>query len=162
LEIGISDKSGTTEFTIDKSSYKSSIESRLISEEEIDHKETIRIDTLDNVFRNIIENKKRVIIKIDVEGHEFHVLNGATRLISTLYPTMIIEVNEKGNHFEHFVYFLGNFEYDIFEIGLFAKRVYFRRIEKSQISSRQVIKYNDFLITREKQLIRIIREYALV
>lgn len=54
---------------------------------------TVPVNTLDNVLGNrFIE--KRLVIKVDVEGHEWEVLNGAARTInSTLRPSWIVEIS---------------------------------------------------------------------
>tara|TARA_B100000945_G_C20415576_1_gene614957 strand:- start:44 stop:850 length:807 start_codon:yes stop_codon:yes gene_type:complete len=50
-------------------------------------RETVSIDTLDNVMKNTPLD----FLKIDVEGHEFDVIKGGLKTISTHKPTIIYE-----------------------------------------------------------------------
>lgn len=54
--------------------------------------EQIKINTLDNIFNRKIEGK--VILKIDVEGFEYKVLQGAQRFIQDNSPVISIEIWE--------------------------------------------------------------------
>lgn len=51
---------------------------------------TIQIDTLDNMFSDFTENIK--FIKVDVEGHELQVVQGAFNFISKHKPIFFIEI----------------------------------------------------------------------
>lgn len=161
FELGASDRSGSIEFAIDKSSYNSSIETDLLPEESIDHREIIKIDTIDHIFQKLFDTIETAYIKVDVEGHELHVIEGAKTFIKLLSPTMIIEVNEKGNHFAEFVSIFKGFGYDIFEIGEFGKRVYFKKITDGLSLDRTSIINNDFLAIKDKRLLNSITRYAV-
>ncbi len=161
FEIGVSDKTGTIEFTIDKTSYNSSIENGKIPENLVDHKEIIKIDTIDNIFKDQLDNIKTACIKIDVEGHELNVIEGALVFISRLSPTMIVEVNQKGNHFSKFLNIFYDFDYEIFEIGHFTKSAYYKKIVSDESFNNSTLRNNDFLVIRDKKLIRIIEKHAV-
>jgi FkbM family methyltransferase len=61
-------------------------------------KEEINIDTLDNLIKDNFEGK--VIMKIDVEGFEYEVLEGAKKFIERNRPIIIIEIwNKKSEEF---------------------------------------------------------------
>jgi FkbM family methyltransferase len=159
--VGASDITGIKEFAVDKSSYTSSLEVDFVSEDAIDHKEFIKVDTLDNILQTLIESSKTACIKIDVEGHELHVIEGARNLISKLSPTIIIEVNQKGDHFLNFVRIFHDLGYEIFEIGEFSRNVFYRKIRKDQSLNSTNIHYNDFITIKDKALISIFEKYAL-
>jgi len=161
FEVGASDRKGSTEFTIDKSSYNSSLESGLVSDNEIDRKEIIKIDTLDNLFDNKLNDFKTACIKIDVEGHELQVLYGAERFISRLTPTIIIEVNQKDSHFLEFESLLYQYNYVIFEIGNFKKGKFFKKLTKDLSIEKTLIINNDFLVTADNSLVNKIEDYAI-
>lgn len=161
FEVGASDKRGKVEFTIDKSSYNSSIENDLLPEDNIDHKEIITIETIDNLFENLISTGKTACIKIDVEGHELNVLNGAKRIISKLSPTLIIEVNKKGQHFAEFVNYFTGLRYNIFEIGEFGKGRYYKKIMENQTFKDSDIQFNDFFAIKDEGLLNIVEKYTL-
>jgi FkbM family methyltransferase len=54
--------------------------------------EPIALETLDNIYRQGAMQRLDVI-KIDVEGHELAVLNGATEVIEQFRPALMIEFN---------------------------------------------------------------------
>jgi FkbM family methyltransferase len=161
FEIGVSDKTQLVEFKIDKTSYNSTLEADLLSENSIDHTETIKTDTLDNIYRNNFNTIKTACIKIDVEGHELNVIQGARSLISSLSPTMIIEVNKRDHHFQKFAQMIKEFGYTLFEIGDFGRRTYYREIDIWQPINDYDIVSNDFLTLKDSALINIIRKYSV-
>lgn len=57
-----------------------------------DHGDRVMLDTLDH-YCTVNHVSKIDFIKIDVEGHEFHVLKGATRLLETCKPIIMVEFN---------------------------------------------------------------------
>jgi FkbM family methyltransferase len=52
----------------------------------------VHVDPLDR-YLDFIEGRQRVLVKIDVEGHEMHVLKGARRVLS-LTSTVVCEVQQ--------------------------------------------------------------------
>lgn len=160
IEKGIAKEKGELSFYIDKSSYKSSLIRENVTNKEIDHVETIQVDSLDNLIQeiNISDNLSRVCIKIDVEGSEIGVLQGAKSFIEKYQPTMIIEVNTKGNHFNEFVNEVLKYNYNIYEIGSFSPKHFYRKVEASFYER---IVCNDFFIVKDPDLIKRISEYAI-
>jgi FkbM family methyltransferase len=60
-------------------------------------------------------------LKIDVEGHEFPVLQGATHLLVNQRPTLMVEIEERSHHeryFDEIIEFLGDYGYQ----GSFLRR----------------------------------------
>jgi len=54
-------------------------------------KEVVQVDKLDNLFKG--KNlKKKILLKVDVEGFEFEVLKGAKNFIKKYRPIILIEV----------------------------------------------------------------------
>lgn len=161
LDVGASDKNGTIEFTVDKSSYCSTIEKDTLSEDiVIDHQEIIQINTLDNLFVKQIHSYKTACIKIDVEGHELKVLDGAKNILLSWSPTLIIEVNERGEHLSQFLQFLYDYGYQVFEIGTFGGK-YFKPVVHSMSEDYSQIRFNDFLVVKDKTLLTILSPYIL-
>ena len=161
LEIGASNKTGELEFVIDNSSYCSTIETNVVDERNIERIEKIKINTLDNLFKDKFSSFNTAYIKIDVEGHELKVIEGAKEFISVLSPTMIIEVNTKTSHFLEFQKILEPYNYQIYEIYNFGSKKYFKLINESQKANNQVLKSNDFLCVKDKQLIDTINKFAV-
>lgn len=53
----------------------------------------VKVDTLDALYKDHMDNSRIALIKMDVEGSEIRVLRGAQKLISTLRPIVAFEVN---------------------------------------------------------------------
>ena len=85
------------------------------------HSETVQVDTLDNYLHGII--KPIAILKIDVEGHELAVLQGATDLFASNRRPKIVQFEFGGacidtrTYFRDLWKFFENYEYDLFRIG---------------------------------------------
>jgi FkbM family methyltransferase len=161
FEVGASDQTGTIEFTIDKTSYNSSINSDLVQPDLVDHKEIIQIETLDNLFSGIAGNYKTACIKIDVEGHELNVLDGAKEIVSKYSPTFIIEVNQKGQHFSKFIQYFSELNYQIFEIGEFESGRYYKRIKTNHEYIDSEIQFNDFFAIKDIELLKVVEKYIV-
>jgi FkbM family methyltransferase len=161
FELGASDKQGEVQFFIDKTSYNSSVEADAFEKGDITRTELIGIDTLDNLPGLQTSDSMNICIKIDVEGHELNVLNGAKAVIGRFSPTMIIEVNEKGKHFGQFLELMTSLDYEVFEIGRFGNKKYFRKVRSESLHLNDKLKFNDFLTVKDKSLVRVIEKYLL-
>ncbi len=85
--------------------------------------ETFKIRTLK--LDNIKINNKVSLIKIDVEGHELEVINGAIKLIKNYKPNLIIEIEErhsKRNIIET-INFVSKIGYKVFVYNNFLKEI---------------------------------------
>ncbi|MBN2485916.1 MAG: FkbM family methyltransferase [Bacteroidales bacterium] len=152
IQAGASDKTGETEFIIDTTSYKSTIETNiLLNSDEIARKETIKIDTLDNLLQPYINNYTTAYIKIDVEGHELKTLNGAQKTIQQLKPVMLVEVNDKGGHFDNFIGFANQHNYLVFETGYYEKNKIVKKVDIQTKSTRRIL-HNDFLMIHKEHI----------
>ncbi len=68
-------------------------------------------------------------VKIDVEGHEFPVLRGATELLKMKKPNLMVEIEQRSHdetHFDSIIEFLGSLSYS----GRFLSRGKWRPIEE--------------------------------
>jgi FkbM family methyltransferase len=70
----------------------------------------VQVETLDNALIGIITNNEKLLLKIDVEGHDLAVLEGAARIIAEQRPAIIIELLP-GVELGSFVSFLKNNKY---------------------------------------------------
>ena len=52
----------------------------------------VEVDTLDCIVQSFGVNKVDMV-KIDVNGHEYHVLEGAVSMLESYRPTILIEVS---------------------------------------------------------------------
>jgi FkbM family methyltransferase len=52
----------------------------------------VTVETLDNALNGITTINEKLLLKIEVEGHDFEVLEGATRIIAAHRPGIIIEL----------------------------------------------------------------------
>lgn len=159
FETGISNKKGELEFFIDESSYNSTFETQLIDNLQIEKKEIVKIDTLDNIFEELMKEFKNVFVKIDVEGHENKVIEGANHFIETLNPTMLIEINSKGEHLKNIISQDIFKDYLIYEVGNFSNNKIFNKITIESIDRN--ITHNDFLFIKDKKLLNLINHYCV-
>ncbi len=157
IDLGASSKKGIVKFYVDETSYNSSIEEKVAGNNLIKGIEEIKINTLDNIFDRFITIWENACIKIDVEGHELDVLKGAKNIITSISPTFIIEVNEKGAHFENVYNFFKSFDYSLFEISSFKKNVFYKEVQ----TSNQIMQSNDFLVIKDAELETAILEFSL-
>ncbi|MCG8699020.1 MAG: FkbM family methyltransferase [Bacteroidales bacterium] len=162
LEYGASDQKGEVEFFIDKSSYCSTIEGHLLNNDVVSKKYTIQVDSLDNLFRKELQVFKSAYVKIDVEGHELKTLEGAKEFIEKVQPTLLVEVNTKGDHFNSFYSQVTGLNYEVFEVGSFKKNKILKKIN-GQNSDENSIKHNDFLLVTKNNssLLNILNSYTL-
>jgi len=85
------------------------------------HEETVQVNTLDNFLLGNEENIS--ILKIDVEGHELAVLQGATNLFASDRKPTLVQFEFGGacidtrTYFRDLWKFFENYEYDLFRIG---------------------------------------------
>lgn len=89
----LSEKSGFMNFYLSPSSYLSSLDKKnaMLDDEKGEVKEIkVEVKVLDEYFKDIVVNP--VIIKIDVEGHEYEVLKGAFQLLEKFKPDLIVEI----------------------------------------------------------------------
>jgi len=160
--VGASDKKGSIEFTIDTSTYCSTIEEGYLTEDiVVDYTEIISIDTLDNLFADKISLYRTACIKIDVEGHELKVLAGSKNVLSAWVPTLIVEVNERDEHLAEFLDVLLVRGYQVFEIGEFSGK-YFKPVVQDQFGNFEQIAFNDFLAVHDKELLVALSPYIVM
>ena len=90
LNIGVSNKKGSLKFT------KSFDTGNHVANPDESEFESIEVDSLDS----ILANKNPSLLKIDVEGFETEVLNGATDILQLeSLKAIIIELNGSGNRY---------------------------------------------------------------
>ncbi|MDX1652802.1 MAG: FkbM family methyltransferase [Brumimicrobium sp.] len=121
----LSDKSGQTEFHFVKNDPAySGIQERSYKSEAPDiERIKVQMKTLDEV---IPDDLKIDFIKIDVEGGEFNVLKGATRILNNHQPMLIFEFGMGASDYydvdpEEFFGFLSDMNYHIFTLESFTK-----------------------------------------
>jgi FkbM family methyltransferase len=89
IESAIGNKEGMTEFAISKDGALNSLLENGHQSQQIEHWETVKINTVDNLIKQLnIENLK--LIKIDVEGAEKLVIEGAMQLLKSIQNLIII------------------------------------------------------------------------
>lgn len=109
----VSDTAGVREMTIDtRDMEKSSFDDRtpLTSTRNKLEKLEVEVTTLDTIFRECIDVKQPILLKIDTEGHELKALRGATSLLRVT-DTVIAEVSiarrfEDSYKFEDLILFM--------------------------------------------------------
>lgn len=128
--IGLSDKKGTADLllsnwetsntlnkNIDMSSKRNKFKQFLYKDDQYKSKETIEINTLDNLFLN--KELNEILLKIDVEGHEVEVLEGGRELLkSNRVKFILIEVQDENNQIKDKLIGFGYKEIKIFKFPL--------------------------------------------
>lgn len=128
--IGLSDKEGTADLllsnwetsntlnkNIDMSSKRNKFKQFLYKDDQYKSKETIEINTLDNLFLN--KELNEILLKIDVEGHEVEVLEGGSELFkSNRVKFILIEVQDENNQIKDKLIGFGYKEIKIFKFPL--------------------------------------------
>jgi FkbM family methyltransferase len=84
-------------YAVDSEITSSSIEKNFTYNQKFTQKEImIRTITLDSFLEREPDlSGKKLILKIDVEGHEFHVLEGGRRFLTKLRPFVIMEIEKR-------------------------------------------------------------------
>lgn len=115
IQKGVSNKSGVVNFSIDDSSYKSSINpsenTTVVRNTSI---ETISLDDWISEFPDI---QKNIFVKVDIEGHELELTLGAKKFLSYYSPTFIMEINQKGSNFNKIYEIFNNYGYNVFSLA---------------------------------------------
>ena len=143
MELGVSDSDGVAEFYVDTSSYNSSLHKTAQTLDTLERKETITLDSIDNLFLSL--DNAPACIKIDVEGHELQVLKGGAQFISKWHPPLIVEVNEEGGHFLAFRDVMKRLDYSLYHIIDAGEGKYYRKIEMRGDDTDWIVNANDFL-----------------
>tara|TARA_Y100000385_G_C12751531_1_gene491140 strand:- start:80 stop:580 length:501 start_codon:yes stop_codon:yes gene_type:complete len=99
LKFGVSNSNSERKLFIDKSSYMSCLDESLVDKSKLDRIEIINLRKLDTLFKKELEFESLyALIKMDIEGHEKEALEGAQKLITKHSPTLLVEINSKGEH----------------------------------------------------------------
>lgn len=128
--IGLSNKEGSADLllsnwetsntlnkNINMSSKRNKFKQFLYKDDQYKLKETIEINTLDNLFLN--KEVKEILLKIDVEGHEVEVLEGGNELLrSNRVKFILIEVQDENNQIKDKLIGFGYKEIKIFKFPL--------------------------------------------
>lgn len=128
--IGLSNKEGSADLllsnwetsntlnkNIDMSSKRNKFKQFLYKDDQYKLKETIEINTLDNLFLNKEVNE--ILLKIDVEGHEVEVLEGGSELLkSNRVKFILIEVQDENNQIKDKLIGFGYKEIKIFKFPI--------------------------------------------
>jgi FkbM family methyltransferase len=124
-KIGLSNYNGEASFNIATESGLSRLENKNNNLEGLilQTKITIKVKTLDSFLsENNFTNLKIKMIKIDVEGHELNILQGAINLLKDSKPIIILEINpgaliQNDLSLTNIVNFLDPLDYDSFFIN---------------------------------------------
>jgi FkbM family methyltransferase len=90
---------------------------------EFEHSEVIDTIRFDDYWKSTLESRELDIVKMDVEGHELHVLEGfgdavrATKVIQFEFGGCNIDTR---TYFQDFWYFFKQYAFEIFRIGPFG------------------------------------------
>ncbi|HBS86798.1 MAG: hypothetical protein A2W91_12270 [Bacteroidetes bacterium GWF2_38_335] len=155
---GVGEKDDELEIYIDKSSYLSSFDKTISQGFELQRVEKVAVKTLDSIFYGLNRGFDSLYIKIDTEGFEEKVLLGSKKIITEYKPDFVIEINEKGNHFNSIINQMKDSGYRVFELpesNLNMKRII--DITSLQSFNDYTFKGNNFLFTTNDKLINFLK-----
>lgn len=147
--ICISDSIGLEKFYFSNEHSMSSLDKRIPEIKGVSHIEEVNVNTLDLYIKENNINTMYPFIKIDVEGHELSVINGAKETIKNLHPTLIIEIFEL-NHTKEIYNFVKSLGYKVFGINFGNKDIL---TEIKTINFLDTYKASDYLFVRQKEII---------
>lgn len=148
---GVSSSTGEVTFSIDNSSYKSSINPT--ANTEVVETTTIQTTSLDDWFKDQKDHARNIYLKVDIEGHELELVSGAKNFIKNFDPTVIMEINEKGAHFEEIYKLFKEESYSCFALSADRWDDQILRPVDSE-SSDAIERVTDFLFTKNQELIK--------
>ena len=88
----------------------------------ISKQEDVKTITIDYFFKNKRIMHKFPYIKVDVEGYEINVIQGAEKTIQNMRPTFLIEIFEKSHKKILFEYFFLK-KYNIFGVNFGSENI---------------------------------------
>lgn len=153
---GVSDVAQTKEFFIDKTSYMSTMHKDESSHEFVD-KIQIETVTVDEYFSQ--KKLAGLFIKIDVEGHEKFVLQGANNIINVYSPSLMVEINGKGDNFSAIYNLLSAKGYTVY--ALYSSGFDFKllKVINSQNDEEVINSTCDFLFVKEEGVIKALAKF---
>ena len=98
----------------------------------------MKCETLDSFVKNYNLNKID-FIKIDVEGHELNVLEGAVTTLKKFKPSMLIEIEQRhhNKNIDHIFSFISSFGYEISYYNL--EKLRFEQLNNFDIEENQSV-----------------------
>ena len=145
----LSDKNRRDTIYISSSSYMSSLESEIASQDDIIDERDVELITLDYHLSNYQE--KVNYIKIDVEGHEFAVLAGAKDTIENHKPTILVEILDKEENRNSICNYFLNLDYKIYEVHNYNSINIFQEVINYKFSNES----SNYLFVYDKKLIEV-------
>jgi FkbM family methyltransferase len=114
--VALSNRQGKQSFYISQSSFLSSFDQTHAAREGQVKEVVVETNTLDYYWQTGKFPRPPKIVKIDVEGHELQVLEGAAQLITDCRPAMIVEVIQSPAHRAEVYEFFAGRDYECFSI----------------------------------------------
>ena len=161
LPYGVSDSDGKKTFYIDKSSFLSSLSQNEFKNHHLEREEVIEIRKLDTLLYDKMKaTHSEAFVKIDVEGHEWEVLQGGRQIISDIAPTFLIEINRKGEHIARIIEYMGQYGYHVFETIKrdATERRFIRRLPENL--AQHTFRSNDFVFVKDRDMERFLEQFV--
>jgi FkbM family methyltransferase len=119
----VAESPGTVEFNVDAGNLeKSSFSSRATQNDKYNRLERrlVEVTTLDALYLQNPDIQRPILLKIDTEGHELSVLEGATHLLPAvdfvIAESSIARRFENGYEFKDIVWFMDKSGFDVFSL----------------------------------------------
>lgn len=160
LTFGVSNIDEQKKFYFDSSSYLSTLNADIAGKDNIKITSILNIEVrrLDTIFSSIINTNTKAYIKMDIEGHEMEALIGAEKLIESISPTLLIEINEKQEHIQKIFNIMRDKGYVVFEKVEPDQNNHFLSECQINVLTHNFIS-NDFLFVKDKEILNLIKPY---
>ena len=161
LTFGVSDADEQKRFYVDSSSYLSTLNSEVAHEENVTivKENIIEVRKLDTMFADLIGSNTKAYVKIDIEGHEIEALNGGAKLIESISPTFMIEINQKNEHIQFIFDKMRQLGYDVYEKSEPDAQSKFLQLCPKDVSHYNFTS-NDFLFINDQEITSLLAPYT--
>jgi FkbM family methyltransferase len=149
VNAGVSSLQGELDFYLSKSTYVSSFDPTQVPDDEKDGVKKVPVCTLDSHFQEWGDNMG-AFVKIDVEGHELNVLEGATKLLESSGCMFLIEVNSLEN-LNTLYKLMSSHGYLAYELESYNEKMPLKVFDLDKVNTIGKLKNNNYFFTHREQ-----------
>ena len=153
--ICLSNKNGSEKFYFSNDPSMSSLERDFAERRGVLKAEDVLTKTLDSYIDENNLNVMHPYIKIDTEGHEMYVIEGAENTILRLKPTFLIEIFDKQKVKTLFMKF-SKLNYEVFGVNFGDSNILTKINKQEQLDSYSP---SDYLFVYQKEVIEGLKKY---
>ena len=161
LDVGLSNEDASKTIYFDSSSYLSTLNKNVASQDGIDitNEVVIKVNRLDTLINDKLKKQNHFFIKMDIEGHEIEALEGCSTLLEEPNVTFLIEINEKGHHIESIFQKMRDLGFFVYEKIPVNNNGQFLR-ERMAMDSNTNYVSDDFLFIKSQAVVDLFKRYV--